>query len=234
MEIKKSDEVNLERRRPEGFLLGLVCALALLFAALEFTSRPDLSRGDEQLLDDMSEELDLTPAMDTKDMISVASAPSAQAVTPRVKEVNVPADDAQTIASATNPLVPSGGEGVVKDAEVTQALPQTAVAEDDDVLRVVEQLPEFPGGMVEFMKWLTRNLRYPPQALQQHIEGKVVVSFVVNKDGTIADSKVMKPVNTLLDNEALRVIRLMPRWKPGMMDGKPCRTLFAIPVNFRI
>ena len=108
------------------------------------------------------------------------------------------------------------------------------VSQDSDVVRTVEQLPEFPGGMVAFMKWLTRNLHYPVQAQQQRIEGRVVVSFIVNKDGSIASPKVVKSAAPLLDSEALRVIRMMPRWKPGILDEKPCRTMFAIPINFKI
>ncbi len=234
MEIKKSDKANLENRRLEGFLLGLVCALALLFAGLEYTSRPEAPESDSEMLDDLSEEMDLMPAMDTKDMISAAPAPASKAITQQVKEVEKTADNTQAIAPVTSKLVIGEGESVTKDANVTEALPQTPVAEDDNVLRTVEQLPEFPGGMVEFMKWLTRNLHYPVLAMQQRIEGKVVVSFIVNKDGSIANPKIERSANPLLDSEALRVIKMMPKWKPGIMNEKPCRTLFAIPVNFKI
>lgn len=82
------------------------------------------------------------------------------------------------------------------------------------------------------MKWLTRNLRYPPQAQQQKIQGKVVVSFIVNKDGSISAPTIVKSVDPMLDNEAMRVVKMMPRWKPGLEKGKPCRTMFAIPINF--
>jgi protein TonB len=108
------------------------------------------------------------------------------------------------------------------------------VEDSKEVLRTVEKLPEFPGGIVEFMKWLTRNLQYPSLAERQHIEGKVVVSFIVNKDGSIASPRIEKSVNPMLDGEAIRVVRMMPRWKPGIMNGKPCRTMFAIPINFKI
>src|SRR3712207_5782326 len=94
--------------------------------------------------------------------------------------------------------------------------------------------PEFPGGMVAFMQWLTQNLNYPPLAQRQRIEGKVVVSFIINKDGSIADAKIAKSANPLLDREALRIVGIMPKWKPGMQDNKPCRTMFAIPINFKL
>lgn len=100
--------------------------------------------------------------------------------------------------------------------------------------RIVEQLPEFPGGMSAFVKWLTDNLRYPPVAQRQKIQGRVVISFVINRDGSICDLKVAHSVNPILDNEALRVARMMPRWKPGIDKNRPCRTLFAIPVEFKL
>ena len=98
--------------------------------------------------------------------------------------------------------------------------------------RVVEKLPEFPGGMVEFMKWITKNLRYPKAAQQQKIQGKVMVAFIIGKDGTVSEIKVTKKVHPLLDAEALRVMKMMPKWKPGEDKGKPCLTYFCIPVNF--
>ena len=128
-------------------------------------------------------------------------------------------------------------EGALKDStEQTKALSPVAVDNKDNPLnfRVVERLPEFPGGSVEFMKWLTRNLNYPEKARQQKVQGKVVVSFVVNADGKTSDVKVITKVHPLLDREALRVIRMMPEWKPGEDKGKPCSTMIAIPVVFAL
>lgn len=234
MDIKKVAKADLEGRRAQGFLLGLVFALALVFAGLEFTTRPDSLDNSSETIDDLGDDMDMMPAMDTKDMVSAVQAPASKAVTENVKEAEGPTNNAGQIATTTSKLVIGDGEGVAKDANVTEALPQTTAENEDEVMKVVEQLPEFPGGMVEFMKWLTRNLHYPNQALRQKIEGRVVVSFIVNKDGTIASPKVERSVNPLLDNEALRVVKMMPRWKPGMQGNKPCRTMIAIPVNFKI
>lgn len=232
MEIKKNDRVNLDLHRSTGFLLGLVIALALLFVAFEYNSRPKGSGEDDSMLDDLAEDLVMAPAMDYKDMVSAAPAPASKAISQNVKEV-ANAEDVGKLAPVTSKLVIGEGEGMNKDANVVEALPQVATASEDTVvLRTVEQLPEFPGGIVMFMKWLTRNLRYPPQAQRQKIQGKVIVSFIVNKDGSIASPTIVRSADPLLDREALRVIRMMPPWKPGMEGGKPCRTMFAIPVNF--
>lgn len=235
MEIKKSDKANLDLHRSTGFLLGLVFALALLFAAFEYTSRPSDLQEDDSMLDDMSDDLEMTAAMNTKDMVSAAPAPASKALTQNVKEVDK-TQNADKVAPITSKLVIGDGQGLAKQANVTEAIPETSALPQDTaaVLRTVEQLPEFPGGIVEFMKWLTRNLRYPPIAQQQKIQGKVVVSFIINKDGSIASPHIVTSADPILDREAMRVVKMMPRWKPGMEDGKPCRTMFAIPVNFQL
>lgn len=234
MEINKNARVDLERRRVDFFLLGLVVSLSVFFVAMEYTVRTDVNGSDDSLLDDLAEDVELMPAMDTHDMISAAAAPASKAVTAKVTESAEATDNSERLAPVTSPLVIGNGEGVQKDATVTEALPQTPVDDRSDVLRTVEQLPEFPGGMVEFMKWLTRNLKYPPYAYAQKIQGKVVVSFIVNKDGSIASPKIEKSCDPNLDCEALRVICMMPKWTPGIMDEKPCRTMIAVPVNFQL
>lgn len=232
MDIKKSDQANLDKRRSTGFLLGLVLAMALLFAAFEYTTRPQSYDEDDSMLDDLAEDLTMKSApQDTRDMVSAIAAPASKAITQNVKEV-AHVDNSDKIAPITSKLVIGSGQAVQKEAEVTEALPQVTADKDTAVLRTVEQIPEFPGGIVQFMKWLTRNLRYPPQAQQQKIQGKVVVSFIVNKDGSISSPTVVKSVDPMLDNEAMRVVKMMPRWKPGLEKGKPCRTMFAIPINF--
>lgn len=235
MEIKKSDKANLDKQRRSNFMLGLVLALAMLFAALEFTTRPAGLSEDDKMLDDLPDELNMTPVVEQKDMISAtgnAGTPS-KAITQKVQEVpNTVAT--QEISPVTSKLVIGNGEGITRQADVTEALPQVPITKDSVVLKTVEQLPEFPGGIVQFMKWLTRNLRYPPIAQSQRIQGKVVVSFIINKDGSIASPTIVQSVDPVLDREALRVVKMMPRWKPGLQNGKPCRTMFAIPVNFQL
>ena len=232
MDIKKSDKANLDNHRSTGFLLGLILAMALLFAAFEYTTRPQSYDEDDSMLDDLAEDLTMKSApQDTKDMVSAIAAPASKAISQNVKEV-AHVDNADKIAPITSKLVIGSGQAVQKEAEVTEALPQVTADKDTAVMRTVEQIPEFPGGIVQFMKWLTRNLRYPPQAQQQKIQGKVVISFIVNKDGSISAPTIVKSVDPVLDSEAMRVVRMMPRWKPGMEKGKPCRTMFAIPINF--
>ena len=107
-------------------------------------------------------------------------------------------------------------------------------AEGGKVFDVVEQMPEYPGGMAELMKYLTQNLIYPKEAEAAKEEGRVIVTFVVDTDGTVSDARVVKSVSPLLDAEALRVVQGMPSWTPGMQDGEAVRVKYSIPVTFKL
>lgn len=102
------------------------------------------------------------------------------------------------------------------------------------IYEVVEQMPHFPGGAASLMRYLSENIKYPIQAQMKGISGRVVVSFVVEPDGTFSDLRVIRSVDPILDKEALRVVRDMPRWIPGKQDGKPVRARYNVPVSFRL
>ena len=107
--------------------------------------------------------------------------------------------------------------------------------EEQEIFEVVEQMPEFPnGGLQGLMQFLSKNIKYPTIAQENGTQGRVTVQFVVNKDGSIVDAKVIRGVDPYLDKEALRVIGAMPKWKPGMQRGKPVRVKYTVPVMFRL
>ena len=120
-----------------------------------------------------------------------------------------------------------------KDVKVVASAPQ-AVTSDDQTFSVVEQMPEYPGGMRAGLEFMARNLRYPTKAREAGKQGRVIVQFVVRKDGSLSDFKVLRPVDPWLDAEAIRVISTMPKWKPGMQDGKPVSVKFTLPVTFML
>ena len=120
-----------------------------------------------------------------------------------------------------------------KYVKVVASAPQTVVS-DDQTFSVVEQMPEYPGGMRAGLEFMARNLRYPTKAREAGKQGRVIVQFVVRKDGSLSDFKVLYPVDPWLDAEAIRVISTMPKWKPGMQDGKPVSVKFTLPVTFML
>ena len=104
----------------------------------------------------------------------------------------------------------------------------------DEALDVVEVMPEFPGGNKAMMSYLAENIKYPKEAENAGMQGRVIVQFVVDTDGSIEDAKVVRAVDPLLDKEAIRVINAMPKWKPGMQDGKEVRVKYTVPIAFRL
>ena len=105
---------------------------------------------------------------------------------------------------------------------------------DDSVYNNIEVMPEFPGGMDAMMKYLSENIKYPEQAKEKNTQGRVLVTFIVEKNGSISDVKVVKGIGNGCDEEAVRVISAMPKWKPGMQNGKKVRVSFAIPISFKL
>ena len=100
------------------------------------------------------------------------------------------------------------------------------------VYEVVDQMPEYPGGMGAFLEYMMQNLKYPEDAVKQKIEGRVIASFVVETDGSITEINVVKKVFPSLDDEAVRMLKEMPRWTPGKKDGKPVRVRYTVPVSY--
>ena len=107
-------------------------------------------------------------------------------------------------------------------------------AEQGEIFQVVEEQPMFPGGMQELMTFLQTNIRYPKEAQARGLQGRVIVQFVVNKDGSICDEHIVKSVDPQLDAEALRIVRSMPTWTPGKQRGEPVRVRFTLPIAFRL
>ena len=109
------------------------------------------------------------------------------------------------------------------------------VARKDSVFVKVERMPEFPGGQQAMFEFLSKNVHYPKVAEKARAQGRVICQFVVNQDGTIEDVHVVRSGgHVALDKEAVRVIKLMPKWKPGKMGGEPVRVKYTVPVNFRL
>lgn len=122
-------------------------------------------------------------------------------------------------------------ESVAPDSVV--AVPTDSVAKDE-VFMVAEQMPEYPGGMKELFKFLQDNVKYPESAMKKNVQGRVIVQFVVEKDGTPTEFNVVRSVDPDLDAEALRVMKAMSKWKPGMQKGEPVRVKYTVPVSFQL
>ena len=105
---------------------------------------------------------------------------------------------------------------------------------NDMVFDVVEVMPQFPRGQIAMLKYIMENIKYPEQAMKEGIQGRVAVRFIVEKDGSISDVKPILSVHPLLNKEAVRVVKSMPKWSPGKHNGKPVRVRFNLPVMFKL
>lgn len=234
MEIKKSSQADLDRRRTQTFLLGIVVVLAVLFVALEFDFSVADDGMDADALEDIVKELDLDKLKEEEKRIPLITKPVAL-IPKTIEKLNVVAEEEPTDELSDDELMPDKPDTELKTTDEDEVRPDINKEELDAMdQKVVEQLPEFPGGAVAMMKWLTKNLRYPSSARVRKIQGRVVTQFIVNTDGSLSDLKVVESAEPSLDNEALRVLRMMPHWKAGQTDNKPCRTMVCIPIVFKL
>ena len=124
--------------------------------------------------------------------------------------------------------------GTVLKAVEEIAQPEPKREEENKVFDVVEQMPSYPGGMGALMSWLSQNIKYPTVAAENGISGRVIVQFVVERDGSITDVRVARGVDPYLDKEATRVVKMMPNWIPGKQNGSPVRVKYTVPVVFKL
>lgn len=240
MEQKKSPQADLEQRRTTGFLLGVILVLALFFVALEWNSIPSYEDESTLSLDDLMHEDEMVP-MSIEEQFAQLEPDKSE---PKESEQLRIVDDNVELAPQEEQVAEDEGEGedeqllkeLQGEEEEAKALAPMGIDPDDNPLkfRLVEDLPQYPGGAVELMKWLTKNLQYPKIAQLRKTEGKVIAHFYVEKDGSITGLKVVQSLSRECDKEALRVLGMMPNWQPGVQNGRPCRTKVSIPIVFKL
>ena len=225
MQLKKSPKASLEDKKLVYVLMGLVLVLSICYVAFEWTEKEvtkyvvteDVAWQDEEL--DIQQTTQETPP------------PPPPAPIQEVEVLNVVEDDVEVEEIEINTEDD-------KDVEVVIAPPVEVKIEEEDeevVFMVVESMPEFPGGQQALFKYLAENVKYPVIAQENGIQGRVICQFVVNKDGSIVDVVAVRSSGEpSLDKEAIRVIKSMPKWKPGKQRGKPVRVKYTVPVNFRL
>ena len=234
MEIKKTVNADLERLRPKTLFMGLVIAIAVFVVALEFSLPVSDGLLDDDFLDEIAEDMEMMPPIDQDVMSEPDKTPPSQSDQVVVVE-NLAEQEAKDEETLTELVTETEVEEEKLDPEEDVKLTSEEEEEEKVVpLGELEHLPQFPGGMASLIKWLTQNLKYPESAKLNKVSGRVIVSFMVNADGSVADVKIVRPVDPVLDREALRVVRMMPKWEPGVSGGRTCRTLVHLPVVFKL
>lgn len=226
MEIKKTKKADLENKRGLFLEIGLVLTLAIVFFAFEW--RTDSYEADvidvveELLVDD-----DVIPI--TRDQIKPPPPPPPA---PRLADVLIIVDGEDDFDEVLD-IVDS-------QAQIDESYRVNVIQDDDtdtdeeQIFVIVEDMPEFPGGEIALLKWIAKSVKYPVIAQENGITGRVHLNFVINETGGIDNIVVTRGVDPSLDKEAVRVIKQMPKWKPGKQRGKAVKVSFSLPINFQL
>ena len=226
MELKKSSKADLESKKNIYFTVGLVIALGAVLLAFEWTSRPSKadSLGALSAVDVEEEIIPVTREQEIK--------PPPPPPPPKVVEVlnivddNVKIDDELQIEDSE-----ADDKTLINVAPVITAKEEEE-EEEAQVFFIVEDMPEFPGGEMALRTYIANAIKYPVIAQENGIQGKVYVTFVVSKDGSVTNATIARGVDPSLDKEALRVVNSLPKWKPGKQRGKPVNVSYTVPINF--
>ena len=225
MQLKKSPKASLEDKKLVYVLMGLVLVLSICYVAFEWTEKEVTKYEVTEDLAFIDEEIDI------QQTTQETPPPPPPAPIQEVEVLNVVEDDVEV----EEIKIDTEDD---KDVEVVIAPPVEPKKEEEEeevIFMVVESMPEFPGGQQALFKYLAENVKYPVIAQENGIQGRVICQFVVNKDGSIVDVVAVRSSGEAsLDKEAIRVIKSMPKWKPGKQRGKPVRVKYTVPVNFRL
>ena len=227
MEIKKTPKADLENKKSTWLLVGYVIVLAFMCVAFEWTKR-DIKIDTSQAITDLVFEEEIIPITEQPEQVAP---PPPEA--PSIAETLTIVDDDADVEETT--IATSEETNQAVEIKYVPVAVEEEEPEEQTIFEVVEQMPEFPnGGMAGLMQYLSKNIKYPTIAQENGTQGRVTVQFVVNRDGSIVDAKVLRGVDPYLDKEAIRVISSMPKWKPGMQRGKAVRVKYTVPVMFRL
>lgn len=226
MKSKKSEKASLEKNKIVYILMGFIFVLSLCFVVLEWGDEVKKIIPISDIWDGIPDDLDI---------------PQTQQQTPpppppQIQEINVlvVVDDNKEVESIDITSEDNKTDELII-APPVEEIPEEPEEGIDVPFMIVEKAPEFPGGQKALFKYLSENVKYPVMAQENGIQGKVVCQFVVNRDGSIVDIEVVRSAgDPSLDKEAVRVIKSMPKWKPGKQSGKTVRVKFTLPVNFRL
>ena len=227
MEVKKSASASLENKSSDFLLMGLVVALGFLFIFFEWTTTDvkKIETSDAQAIFEEEEMMEVTVQKDVPPPPPAAVAPPP-VVAPEIKVVE------NTVETKDIEIKSSEETGEAVEAAPIDNGPEEV--EEEEIFMRVEKAPAFPGGQKAMMEYLMKNIKYPAACQEAGIQGRVIVSFVVNKDGTIQNVEVIRGVHQKLDAEAVRVVKSMPAWSPGEQQGRKVRSKFQLPVFFRL
>ena len=236
MDANKTVNEELQGQKSTNILIGYVLSLALMFVAFEYTQR-EVKVVEEGKIYDFRMEEDMIPITHQEETMAPppAAAPTVMEVINEVEDdTELPEEEIQTTEEVNQAITTVVGTGA-PSAVVSAPIGPVVEADDDDrIYEMVEENAQFPGGEDACFKWLSEHIKYPSIAQEKGVQGRVIVNFVVNRDGSIVDVKTLRSPDESLSKEAERVVKMMPKWKPARQGNKTVRSRFTLPVMFRL
>ena len=225
MEEKKSPKANLENKKLMFTQIGLIISLLIAWLAFEYKSY-DKRQIDESLLNRevvLDEEMvEITKQEEQK--------PQPVEAPQQTTQLEIVDDDVETEDLNINAEVEQNE--IIEEYVAPEVVEEEVV--EQEIFQIVEEMPQFPGGEGKLMEYVAKNIKYPQIARETGIQGRVFVGFVVEPDGSISNVKLLRGIGGGCDEEAMRVIKSLPKWKPGKQRGKAVRVSYQIPVFFKL
>ena len=225
MEEKKSPKANLENKKLMFIQIGMIISLLIAWMAFEHKSY-DRREIDPSLLNrtvEVDEEMvEITKQEEQK--------PQPVEMPKQTTQLEIVQDDVEVEDIEINADV---DQNEVIEEYVPVEVEEEEVQEQE-IFQIVEEMPAFPGGEAKLMEYVAKNIKYPQIARETGIQGRVFVGFVVEPDGSVSNVKVLRGIGGGCDEEAMRVVKSMPKWKPGKQRGKAVRVSYMLPVNFKL
>lgn len=226
MEQKKSSKADLENKKIIFRQIGLVITLAILLLAFEWkTYEKTITDLGVRQVEDVPEEI--IPITEQK--VKPPPPPPPK----QIVKINV-VDDQIEVEDDIDINVEADENTEVQEYVAPVKVDEEESAEEAQIFMVVESMPAFPGGEPALYKYLAENIKYPQMAKESGIQGRVFVTFVVERDGSVTDVRVLRGIGGGCDEEAIRVVKNMPKWTPGKQRGKSVRVQYNLPVKFTL
>lgn len=225
MEEKKSPKANLENKKLMFTQIGMIIALLIAWGAFEYKSydKRVLDESFKRQAENIEEDLvEITKQEEQK--------PQPVEVPQQTTQLEIVDDNVETKDIEINAEVEQNE--VIEEYVAPEVVEEEVV--EQEIFQIVEEMPQFPGGEAKLMEYVAKNIKYPQIARETGIQGRVFVGFVVEPDGSISNVKLLRGIGGGCDEEAMRVIKSLPKWKPGKQRGKAVRVSYQIPVFFKL
>lgn len=223
MDAKKNPQVNLENKKLIFRQIGAIIVLSLVFFAFEYKTNDINTNGSIQ-----------------RDFIN-SPVEEIPEITAQPKIIPPPPPPVTRIQTIDNSTIETPNFQIDASINPMEELPtsiskmnEEALIDDHTPIIAPEIMPEFPGGLEALLNYLSRNIRYPTEARQQGIQGRVYLSFVIEKNGSVSTIEILRGIGGGCDEEAIRVVEKMPNWNPGKQNGRPVRVIYNLPVRFSL